>query len=70
VLNRNKQSLTVNLKAAAGIIRKLAADADVLLKVFRPGVMERLGLGADAMMKLNPRLICCSISVARHSSRR
>jgi crotonobetainyl-CoA:carnitine CoA-transferase CaiB-like acyl-CoA transferase len=64
LLNRNKKSLTLNLKAEAGkeIFRKLILDADIVLEGFRPGVMDRLGLGFDALAKINPRLIYCAIS--------
>ncbi len=63
-INRNKQSLTLNLKAPAGqqMLRKLAAKSDVLLENFRPGTMERLGLGYRALARVNPRLIYCAIS--------
>ena len=59
VLNRNKRSLTLNLKKPAGkdILLQLAASADVLLEGFRPGVMDRLGLGYAALQAINPRLI-------------
>ena len=64
MLNRNKESLTLNLKTEEGkaIFRRLAEGADVLLESFRPGVMERLGLGAEALRKLNPGLIYCAIT--------
>lgn len=64
VLNRNKRSLTLNLKAPQGqaLFRQLAADADVVLEGFRPGVMTKLGLGYDQLQRLNPRLIYCAIS--------
>jgi crotonobetainyl-CoA:carnitine CoA-transferase CaiB-like acyl-CoA transferase len=64
VLNRNKRSLTLNLKADAGkeVFRNLAAAADVVLEGFRPGVMERLGLGYEALREINPRLIYCAIT--------
>jgi crotonobetainyl-CoA:carnitine CoA-transferase CaiB-like acyl-CoA transferase len=63
-LNRGKRSLVVDLREpeGAGILRDLVATADVLIENFRPGVMERLGLGAEALMALNPRLIYCAIS--------
>lgn len=63
-LNRNKRSMTLNLKAAEGveILQKLAMDADVLVESFRPGVMQRLGLGHAELCELNKRLIYCSIS--------
>jgi crotonobetainyl-CoA:carnitine CoA-transferase CaiB-like acyl-CoA transferase len=61
--NRGKRSIVFDLKDAADVdvARQLAATADVLIENFRPGVMERLGLGADAMMAANPRLIYCSL---------
>jgi crotonobetainyl-CoA:carnitine CoA-transferase CaiB-like acyl-CoA transferase len=62
--NRNKRSITINLKQQAGreIFLKLAAKADVLVEGFRPGVMDRLGIGYDTLKAINPRLIYCSIS--------
>lgn len=64
LLNRNKRSLTLDLKNAAGkdTILRLVESADVLMEGFRPGVMERLGLSYDALCEINPRLIYCSIS--------
>lgn len=64
LLNRGKRSITVNLKSPDGIeiIRELARRADVLVENFRPGVMERLGLGQKALRELNPRLVYASIS--------
>jgi len=64
MLNRNKQSLTLNLKHEDGqeVFRRLAADADVVLESFRPGVMRRLGLDYEALRAVNPRLIYCAIS--------
>ncbi|MFC3124425.1 CaiB/BaiF CoA transferase family protein [Pseudoroseomonas globiformis] len=63
-LNRGKRSMVVDLRQPEGadILRGLVASADVLIENFRPGVMERLGLGADALMAINPRLIYCAIS--------
>jgi formyl-CoA transferase len=63
-VNRNKKSMTLNMKAPAGqeVFRKLAAEADVIIEGFRPGVMKRLGAGYDELKKLNPRLIYCSLS--------
>nr|WP_272875996.1 CoA transferase [Neoroseomonas soli] len=63
-LNRGKRSLVLDLRKPEGadILRRLVATADVLVENFRPGVMERLGLGAEALMALNPRLIYCAIS--------
>jgi crotonobetainyl-CoA:carnitine CoA-transferase CaiB-like acyl-CoA transferase len=64
LLNRNKRSVTVNLKTDNGkaILRRLAARADILVEGFRPGVMDRLGVGYEALTKENPRLIYCAIS--------
>ena len=63
-VNRGKESLGLDLKTAEGleILRKLLMRADVLVESFRPGVLERLGLGIDALRALNPQLIVCSIS--------
>jgi crotonobetainyl-CoA:carnitine CoA-transferase CaiB-like acyl-CoA transferase len=63
-LNRNKRSLALDLKqpAALEIIKRLLDDHDILLEQFRPGVMERLGLGYDALKAINPRLIYVSIT--------
>ncbi|MFG6205700.1 CaiB/BaiF CoA transferase family protein [Pseudomonas retamae] len=63
-LNRNKRSLALDLKqpAALEIIRELLNEYDIILEQFRPGVMERLGLGYEALKALNPRLIYVSIS--------
>ncbi len=59
MLNGCKDSLMLNLKAEAGkqVLRDLVLTADVLVENFAPGVMARLGLGADALQALNPRLI-------------
>ena len=64
VLNRNKRSLTLNLKKPEGkeIFKRLAAEADVVLEGFRPGVMDRLGLGFATLQAINPRLIHCAIT--------
>ncbi|MBC9175584.1 CaiB/BaiF CoA transferase family protein [Pseudoroseomonas ludipueritiae] len=63
-LNRGKRSMVVDLREPEGaeILRGLVAGADVLIENFRPGVMQRLGLGAEALMAINPRLIYCAIS--------
>lgn len=62
--NRNKRSIIIDLKQAAGLdaFMRLVTEADVLLEGFRPGVTDRLGVGAAAMCALNPRLIYCSLS--------
>ena len=63
-LNRGKKSLTLNLKMDEGkaIFLKLVEIADVLLESFRPGVMDRLGLGHDRLAQINPRLVYCSLT--------
>ena len=63
-LNRSKRSITVNTKSEEGkdIVRRLASEVDVLVENFRPGVMDRLGLGYDELKKLNPPLIYAAIS--------
>jgi crotonobetainyl-CoA:carnitine CoA-transferase CaiB-like acyl-CoA transferase len=63
-LNRGKKSLTLNLKADAGreVFRRLVARSDVLLETFRPGVMERLGLGYAALREVKPALLYCALS--------
>ncbi|HOB29560.1 MAG: CoA transferase [Dethiobacteria bacterium] len=63
-LNRNKKSLALNLKAEHGkkIMRQLVAKCDVLVEGFRPGVLERLGLGYRDLSTLNPGLVYASIS--------
>jgi crotonobetainyl-CoA:carnitine CoA-transferase CaiB-like acyl-CoA transferase len=60
----NKRSITLDLKQEAGreVLKKLVASADVLVENYRPGAFEALGLGYEAMLKINPRLIYCSIS--------
>jgi len=59
VTARGKRSIALNLKKPEGvdILRKLCGSADVLIEPFRPGVMERLGLGPDTLIKENPRLV-------------
>lgn len=63
-LNRNKRGITLNLKSDEGkeIFKKLVAKADVLLENYRPGVMEKLGLGYDVLKEINPRLIYAACS--------
>lgn len=58
-LAEHKRSIRVNLKSEDGValVRKLAENADVLIDPFRPGVLERLGLGPDVLLKANPRLV-------------
>ncbi|MGW3352603.1 CaiB/BaiF CoA transferase family protein [Nonomuraea rubra] len=61
-VNRNKRSIALDLRADAEVARALAARADVLVENFKPGTMERLGLGYDALRELNPGLVYCSIT--------
>jgi crotonobetainyl-CoA:carnitine CoA-transferase CaiB-like acyl-CoA transferase len=63
-VNGNKRSLTLDLskREAIAIVKKLAAQADVVMENFRPGVMDRLGIGYEALSAINPRLIYCAIS--------
>ena len=63
-LNAGKRSLALDLKSADAIklVHRLVAETDILVENFRPGVMDRLGLGYEALLKINPRLIYCSIS--------
>lgn len=64
ILNRNKRGTALNLKSAAGkeLLRKLVRGADVLIENYRPGTMERLGLGYDALRDINPGLIYCQVT--------
>ncbi|MGY1718907.1 CaiB/BaiF CoA transferase family protein [Blastococcus sp. SYSU DS0552] len=63
-MNRNKRGIAVDLKDPRGaeVVRRLVRDADVLVENFRPGLLERFGLGQDALRAENPALIYCSIS--------
>ncbi|TRX76149.1 CaiB/BaiF CoA transferase family protein [Pseudomonas mangiferae] len=64
VQSRNKRSLTLDLKTpeAQAIVRRLVAEADILVENFRPGTLEDWGLGWDALSELNPRLVMLRIS--------
>ncbi len=64
ILNRNKRGAAVNLKSAGGkaVLEKLLASADVLIENYRPGTMERLGLGYDTLRPRNPGLIYCQVT--------
>jgi len=62
--NAGKRSIALDLKKPAGkdVLRRLVAGADALVENFRPGVMQRLGLGYEALLQHNPRLVYCAIS--------
>ncbi len=62
--NRGKEAIRVDIKTAAGqaLIREMVPEVDVVIHNFRPGVMDKLGLGSDALRTLNPRLIYTAIS--------
>jgi crotonobetainyl-CoA:carnitine CoA-transferase CaiB-like acyl-CoA transferase len=62
--NRGKKSIVIDLKAEAGVAlaKELAAKSDILIENYRPGVMDRLGLGYETLAAINPRLIYCAIS--------
>lgn len=61
--NRHKGTITADLKSAEGLAtaRSLSAGADILIENFRPGALDRLGLGYDALAAINPRLVYCSL---------
>lgn len=63
-VNRNKKSVALNLKTAEGqqIFKQLAAEADVIIESFRPGVMQRLGLGYEDIVQVNERIVYCSLT--------
>ncbi len=64
VLSRNKKCITLNLRHPQGqeLVRKLVKDVDILLENFKPGTMEKWGLGYDELKKVNPRLIMVRVS--------
>ena len=63
-LNRGKRSIRIDLKSEAGrdAFLRLAADYDVVLESFRPGVLDRLGVGYAALREINPRIVYCAIT--------
>ncbi|HEY5755213.1 MAG TPA: CoA transferase [Steroidobacter sp.] len=63
-VNRGKKSIVIDLKTEAGVAlaKDLAAKCDILIENYRPGVMDRLGLGYETLSAINPRLIYCAIS--------
>ncbi|NNM74665.1 CaiB/BaiF CoA transferase family protein [Enterovirga aerilata] len=64
VQSRNKHSVTIDLKAPEGqdIVRRLASEADVVVENFRPGTLEKWGLGFEELAKLNPRIVLVRLS--------
>jgi crotonobetainyl-CoA:carnitine CoA-transferase CaiB-like acyl-CoA transferase len=63
-INANKRSLTLDLQKpkAAEIVKRLVKDADIVWENFRPGIMDRFGLGYEVLKGINPRLIYCAVS--------
>jgi crotonobetainyl-CoA:carnitine CoA-transferase CaiB-like acyl-CoA transferase len=63
-VNRNKKNLALNLRTEEGqrVFHKLAETADIILEAFRPGVMDRMNVGYEAMSKTNPRIVYCAVS--------
>src|SRR6185369_5875582 len=63
-VNRNKRAIAVDMSRPEGAeaLRRLAAKADVWVENFRPGALDRLGLGSDDLARINPSLIYCSVS--------
>ncbi|MDO8787101.1 MAG: CaiB/BaiF CoA-transferase family protein [Sulfuritalea sp.] len=64
MVNRNKKSLRLDLKQAAGVevFLRLAKDADVIFESFRPGVVDKLGIGYPTVQAINPRIVYCAIT--------
>jgi crotonobetainyl-CoA:carnitine CoA-transferase CaiB-like acyl-CoA transferase len=64
MVNRNKKSLRLDLKKAAGVevFIRLAKDADVVFESFRPGVVDKLGIGYETVKAINPRVVYCAIT--------
>ena len=64
LLNRGKRSIAIDLKDPAALerLKPLVEKADVIVEQFRPGVMDRLGLGYDALRAINPRIVYCAIT--------
>ncbi|WP_422447587.1 CaiB/BaiF CoA transferase family protein [Thermoanaerobacterium sp. DL9XJH110] len=68
-INRNKKSMTLNLKKKEGvdILKKLVKEADVIVENFRPGTMDKLGIGYDVLKEINPRIIYAACSGFGHT---
>lgn len=69
LVNRGKKSVTLDLRRpeAAGTLKKLIVDADVLIESFRPGVMDKLGLGYETLKAINPKLVYASLTGYGHT---
>ena len=69
-MNRNKRGIALDLKQAAGrqIVLDLVAAADVVVQNFRPGAIDRLGLGWEALSAVNPQLVMCSVSARNEAN--
>ncbi|HWM42235.1 MAG TPA: CoA transferase, partial [Burkholderiales bacterium] len=67
-INRNKRSIAIDLKDAAQVdrLKRLCGRADAIIENYRPGVLERLGLGYEALRAASPRLVYCSINGYGH----
>src|SRR5699024_883575 len=63
-INRNKKGVTLNLKTDAGkeLFKRLVEQADIVVENYRPGVMDKLGLGYDVLQQINPRIIYAAVS--------
>jgi len=72
MLNRGKRSIAIDLKAAGAVdrLRPLLQSADVVVEQFRPGVMDRLGLGYEQLKAINPRIVYCAITGWDRAARR
>ena len=68
-VNGNKRSITLDMRKpeAVDVIKRLVITADVVWENFRPGVMDKLGIGYDVLSKINPRLIYCAVSGFGHT---
>src|ERR1044071_930856 len=64
LLNRGKRSIAMDLKAPGAVeaLKPLVESADVVVEQFRPGVMDRLGLGYEALKKINPKIVYCALT--------
>src|ERR1041385_3833825 len=60
-INRGKESVAIDLKKSPELLLQLVKSADVVIESYRPGIMERLGVGYDVLARENPRLIYCSL---------